>query len=393
MARYDLPSANAGGWGSPSGQKFDPRHAGQYGGLGLVTVLVLALLPPGQLNHHSAVSHRAAAAGSTLFLLAAMRGRGSGGASPAALYKVGTRHTLVLSRVLSRRGGGVFSVLPDMHGHIFVAMPRRRSASVVVIPIEHPRQPEATVFNPDRLAIVPDGIAVSVSPGGRSYALFPLAAPPGPRSRPHHLVLAAVAADPPAGTPRVVHNRWSLYRRARYFGYVAPFTPVVRVVIRQGQADLHIGRRLIRLGAAPPAVPNGTTLTVAGIDRRFAVFSVPSKRGRQRLWIHNRRAGLWWSRRGGFATRETRIFGNWVALSARHLLLLNLVDRRRIVIPMNGARGEILAVRANNEVLYRVANRIFRARIIGDQLGIPDLLARGAPVWHVHWAFWSQAAP
>ena len=72
-------------------------------------------------------------------------------------------------------------------------------------------------------------------------------------------------------------------------------------------------------------------------------------------------------------------------------VLDNLVDGRRITLEIHQEDSEILDVRKDGLVLYRVNDEIFEAHIEGDKLSAPKLVVKGEDVPEVHWAFWSKA--
>ncbi|MGH9403761.1 MAG: hypothetical protein ACRD2P_16870 [Terriglobia bacterium] len=73
------------------------------------------------------------------------------------------------------------------------------------------------------------------------------------------------------------------------------------------------------------------------------------------------------------------------------LVLDNLLDGRRITLQTNEEDSEILDVRSDGLVLYRVNDSIFSAQIEGDKLSAPTLVVKDDDVQEVHWAFWSNA--
>jgi hypothetical protein len=73
------------------------------------------------------------------------------------------------------------------------------------------------------------------------------------------------------------------------------------------------------------------------------------------------------------------------------LLLQNLVDGRKITIGTGQQDSEVLDVRKDGLLLYRVNDEILSAQIEGDKLGPSKLLVKGEDVPEVHWAFWSDA--
>ncbi|MGH9449992.1 MAG: hypothetical protein ACRD11_05555 [Terriglobia bacterium] len=75
------------------------------------------------------------------------------------------------------------------------------------------------------------------------------------------------------------------------------------------------------------------------------------------------------------------------------LFLQNLVDERKITIEIGQQDSEVLAIRSDGLVLYRVNDSIFEAHIEGDKLSAPTLVVKGDDVPEIHWAFWSNASP
>ncbi len=75
------------------------------------------------------------------------------------------------------------------------------------------------------------------------------------------------------------------------------------------------------------------------------------------------------------------------------LFLDDLVDGRRIAIHTGQEDSEILDIRKDGLVLYRVNDSIFSAQIEGDKLSAPTLIVKDEDVPEVHWVFWSSASP
>ncbi len=77
------------------------------------------------------------------------------------------------------------------------------------------------------------------------------------------------------------------------------------------------------------------------------------------------------------------------------LLLQNLADGQRVTIDTGQQDSEVLDVRKDGLVLYRVNDEIFSVRIEGDKIGPATLVVEGEDVPEVHWVFWSsvQAEP
>ena len=72
------------------------------------------------------------------------------------------------------------------------------------------------------------------------------------------------------------------------------------------------------------------------------------------------------------------------------LSLQNLLDGRKLTITTGQQDSEMLDVRKDGLVLYRVNNEIFSARIEGEKLSAPKLVVKDEDVPEVHWAFWSR---
>jgi hypothetical protein len=68
----------------------------------------------------------------------------------------------------------------------------------------------------------------------------------------------------------------------------------------------------------------------------------------------------------------------------------NLADGRKLAIRTGQEDTEILDVRPDGLVLYRVDNQIFAARIRGDHMGPRVLVAADVDVPEVHWVLWTR---
>lgn len=72
--------------------------------------------------------------------------------------------------------------------------------------------------------------------------------------------------------------------------------------------------------------------------------------------------------------------------------LYNLQDGRRVGLKTGQQDSEVLNV-SSSQVLYRVNDAIFSARVDGSHVGPASLIASGPSVPEIHWVFWSNAAP
>jgi hypothetical protein len=71
------------------------------------------------------------------------------------------------------------------------------------------------------------------------------------------------------------------------------------------------------------------------------------------------------------------------------VILDNLGDGRRIILETGQEDSEVLAVRADRLVLYRVNDRLVQPRINGNELTGSDLIVKDGHVPKVHWVFGS----
>jgi hypothetical protein len=259
--------------------------------------------------------------------------------------------------------------------------------------------------------------------------------------------LVAIAGDAPASGPRVTRNSWALYRDLTYSGspggpgaYPAPEAEVEggNLVMRYGGTSTIVDR-------APPPLAQAasdTEVRIAAANRRFVatwVFRTSDRSAPATVYAHDRRLNTWKEIKSVGSIPACRIFGSWLATTVRDyvglqsdgqyrdtnpghedesnhfvkdllpdvrdqfyfmesglhipgtIILDNLVDGRRITLDTHEEDSEILAVREDGLVLYRVNDEIFSAQIEGDKLSAPTLVVKGEDVPEVHWAFWSNA--
>ncbi len=175
---------------------------------------------------------------------------------------------------------------------------------------------------------------------------------------------------------------------------------------------------------------------VADTERYFAFAAFPfySKQWPVPVYVQNKATGRWRVIDSPFIRLWPRVFGSWLATTVEEpnptgkespglknertlppyayetsdfpqimglygtktympgkLLLQNLVDGRKITIDTGQQDSEVLDVRKDGLVLYRVNDEIFSARIKGDKLSAPTLVVKGNDVPEVHWVFWSKA--
>ncbi len=353
-------------------------------------------------------------------------------------------------RRIAGPGEGLFSVYVAP-GTLFVVFPHITSTTVSVISEAHPRRRDVVRFNPGGAAVDETGAGVAVA-AGQAYALLPLISRTGRREL--SVSLASVPARASPGGRRFGEDRWALYRRFRFYGQpggaVGPET-VPTAVVRSGRLVVQLsppGRPPFRGQPAAaglalaPRVPSAPVprrrgcLCIVFDTRRFLAIAPPPPAA---LYLLDRRRQTWRVfRSAATVPYARRIFGAWMATIVESwrpgdranefypglrsqrdwgnrllpnvqsafafwrardawvpgvLTLDNLADGRHVAISTHQADSEILDVRRDGLVLYRVNDEIFRARIEGEKLSAPKLVVKGDDVPEVHWVFWSSAPP
>ena len=175
---------------------------------------------------------------------------------------------------------------------------------------------------------------------------------------------------------------------------------------------------------------------VADTPRFFAFAALPSysKKWPVPIYVLDRRTERWEVIHSPFVRLWPRLFGSWLATTTEEpnpagrespglknerslapyayrtsdypqvrglygtktympgkLLLRNLVNGQSMTIDTGQQDSEVLDVRKDGLVLYRVNDEIFSTQIKGDKLSAPTLVVKGEDVPEVHWAFWSNA--
>ncbi len=74
------------------------------------------------------------------------------------------------------------------------------------------------------------------------------------------------------------------------------------------------------------------------------------------------------------------------------LAIQNLDDDRKLTLNTGQEDSEVLLIRADGEILYRVNDVIYSAKIAGNQVTDPTLIVKDVDVPEIHWAFWGPAA-
>lgn len=332
----------------------------------------------------------------------------------------------------------------------------RAPTKVSVVHEQRPWEEDVVTFNPKVMPVWPYASATAAGPNLSSYALFTLFPEPPPTLNGHDAfmryirssatTLVAIAGNQPASGPRVTQNDWTLWHHLTFSGSPGGpgAYPMPRVVDEGGNLVIrHDGDEAVSVDQAP-AFPEGgpRSIWILAANSRFVVsiplhfgggnYSVPAI-----LYVHDRVTGTWRELRSAGSMPQCRIFGSWLATRLRNFILGdgatddnpghgdesnkwvrnerpnvrvqyllmdsdlytrgaitldNLVDGRRITLRTNEEDSEILDVRSDGRVLYRVNDSIFEAHIERDKLSAPTLVVKDADVPEVHWAFWSNAS-
>lgn len=330
----------------------------------------------------------------------------------------------------------------------------RAPTKVSVIHEQRPGENDVVTFNPEVLLDEPYAEGTAAGPDLSSYGLFVLFPQPPSTVNGHDsfmrflhssvTTLMAVAANSPAKGSRVTRNAWALYGYLTFSGSPGGpgAYPTPEAVVEDGNLIMRYGGRTVFVDQAP-AFPKGgpRTIWILAASSRF-VASMPLHFGGGNytypatMYVHDRQNGSWKELKSAGSMPQCRIFGFWLATRVRNLkqsgryldtnpghndeshqwikyerpdvreefgsidfvfdipgifTLDNLVDGRRITLKTNEEDSEILAVRSDGLVLYRVNDEIYSAQIEGDKLSTPTLVVKDDDVPEVHWAFWSNA--
>ncbi len=393
---------------------------------------------------------RVVARGRTLFLLAGTPTVDMMSAYPVNLYVVGSGRKLILAREIVPAKAGLYSVLSGSSHAMYVLYPHTSPDMVAVIHKSNPTLDDTLAVDPHHLAVDNTALGAGVGTRGGSYLLLPLLRR-GSGSQ-VSVSLLTVAAEGSSGGHRTAANEWSRYRSFRYQGSPGgPAGPgfVPLAYIKNGRVYVQVSPRgrpfagappqqQMALAPSPPSLPlnerAGIFYLVVSSGRFLAIASTP---GHSELYVFDRTKKTWSDiRSDATIPYERRIFGPWLATIVEEwrpqgnasnpgredernwgsrvlpnvkegyafwqgrnafipgvLTIDNLVDGRRITIHTGQEDSEILDVRKDGLVLYRVNDKIFSAKIEGDKLGPSKLVVEGEGVPEIHWAFWSNAQP
>jgi hypothetical protein len=385
--------------------------------------------------------------GEDLYLLAETPADYHVGGSGLSLYALGASHTLKLIREIvpvpdpahpGDFGNGVWAVRDDMGDKIYVAYPNIVPSTVSIIHKERPALNDEVEFNPQHLTVLTTDFGIAAGEGRQSYLLCTFLPSFEAYKRSVRSSLVSIAGDMPANGPRVRQGDWTMFNSFRYQGAPGGEGRLTGIDPLGYIKDNHLRMRAeagpppysmkLDLDSVPPfpiAGDPGDTLFIVAANARYFAF-IPLIHSPEHpfpypvppyVCVHDRNRNTWKKLTSSSTVPNTRkIFASWLAtiVEVPHpgevvenpgakdestqtsipgtLVLDNLEDGRRIILDTGQEDSEILTVRHDGLVLYRVNDSIFAAQIAGDKLTKPSLVVEDDDVPEVHWVFWPAAA-
>jgi hypothetical protein len=328
---------------------------------------------------------------------------------------------------------------------IFVFHPHLSPTIASIIHTENPSRVVDLAFNPDNLIMLDAWATPAVSSSHSIECLIPLSNPATSQADLKG-TLAIVSGE--ERDPSVRFDDWKEYANLRVEGTPGgPISiPPMDALIRDKYIAENTFLHFVAIESAPLPVQDAGNRAnveiVAATDHYFVLNVVrtvedantKTTRVLQQSFFHKRPDGPWKVLQldGDARISRFRIFGSWLATiagfsnpshkpgpgresesnemidtytSVKHLYgnfygylyfspgrlsLQNLDDGRRIVIDTRQEDSEILWI-GTDEVLYRVNDTIFQARIVGEKLREPSVIVEDEQVPEIHWAFWGPA--
>jgi len=364
--------------------------------------------------------------------------------SGLSLYTLDSSHNLKLVREIvpvpdptrpGDFGNSLYAVRDDMGDKIYVMYPDTVPSILSVIHKAKPAMKDEVDFNPHHFTVLPPDLGIAAGVGRQSYLLCTFLRPipnyKGPYPGGINSSLVSVAGDAPAEGPRVRGADWTVFKEFRYeggprgpqsdvLGYIKDNQ--VRIQAEPGAGPFTLPADLDLVPPFPLETAPGNVIVIVAANSRYFAF-VPLVRlwkedpslytGAPYACVHDRERNTWKRLTSASTEATRRIFGSWLAtiVEVSHpgefvenpgakpgegqisfpgtLVLDNLDDGRKIVLNTGQADSEILAVREDGLVLYRVNDAIFAAQIELENLSEPTLVVKDEAVPGVHWIFWS----
>lgn len=397
----------------------------------------------------------APATGRTLFLLAGTATNESAEGYPVTLYTIGPARNLVPFREITSSEEGLYEVRegPE-HKLLYVSYPPGSPTTVSVVHEDTPSAADEVKFNPKRHFMLDSSGGLASGSGSQSYALYLLVAPGATRESAQLVSVAGAPTGGQPRVERNKWQLYKSFRFDGCPGGPAfCVTPKLKLV--GGALFMGAKPNQVEVEAAPPAlskVKGPQMFQVVASSSRFLVISrwydaraLASKAAQaSSVYVRVRESGSWKKVEIPGNRSRSRLFGAWLATIVEDwnpanrvmgdvlypagdnnpgrdsermqatpalpsvrmgyesfegndniipgvLARDDLVDGRRITLRTGQEDSEVLDVRKDGLVLYRVNDEIFSAQIEGDKLSAPALVVKGEDVPEVHWAFWSDA--
>jgi hypothetical protein len=371
-------------------------------------------------------------------------------AYPVALYSIGDREKLALLRQILTAEHGLIDFADDLHGRIYlVSSAANDEANMTILHEDDPDRVDSVLLKHFNDSLCWGAVAGDQLPAGVQYCpphqivlVLGKAVQDKPRLAPgswalfKHLQYAGVVGVPfppnPSGCCRIVGRNLVMPANLQ--------TPEVVVSELPPELDASSVKGLFGGGA------------IVSTDRFFAFMLEPREFANMHgvttenpghagppisIYIHDKLAEKWRSLDlpttvTGISNLPVRLFEPWLVttvaewrpgpdVSPGHdqerkwsnaqfpgvnagyanqfldlflpgkLILDNLLDGRRVTLETGQEDSEVLAIRADGQILYRVNDSIYSARIAGNQITAPTLIVKDVDVPEVHWAFWGPA--
>ena len=357
---------------------------------------------------------------------------------PVSLYRVSKNKTLDPIREVVRQADGL-QVMREWGDTIFAVHLHARPTTISVIHTDDPYRPDNVLL----AGSVHPYAALTVMAEAKEGVITLLLPWISDSTDPAHprWEVASVLSDVAQSTLRVNLGARNEYSELRYEGgtggpeIVAP----PPCIFAGGNIAFNVGQPVV-VGSLPPALQTTRDKSYGAILAASKDYLLLSNRSNvtlgklqasENVFLHDRIQRRWGTIPLEGNWSQVRIFGSWLATIVRFansehkegpgrqserstqsdslpdvrqeyenwagkfywmpgiLTLQNLDDGRKIRIETGQEDSEILRV-DGNDVLYRVNDTIYRARIGGSQLKDTTVVVKDEDVPEIHWAFWSK---
>jgi len=360
---------------------------------------------------------------------------------PVVLYKIKSAAALDIIREVMP-ATDVLNVVHTAGDTFFFAHRNSDQASIAIVHTRAPSESDGLVCNRAGMRLLPNEAAAAEYPAGSFDILLPFIGGNAPQMT--H-ALGVVSTVYGSAQTRLRWDAWDEYATLRYDGTTAG-PPLIDSFLGRSAGDkisvaVIFGNLIV--DTLPPDLrgvnaPRGIDIVAASgeyfvihVGQRWLTVPALAKQNEFEtlLFVHDRLHEKWTTLQLQGDGTSSRLFGDWLTSVARvwnfdHkqeinpstvsgadnaflklygsggktplfllpgvLMLDNLADGRRITIQTGQANSEVLWA-GSNEVLYRVNDRIFNAKIVGNKLQEPSVVVKGEQVPEIHWVFWGPA--